>query len=298
MKKRTIIFLSLFFILTFIFVGCVSNLNDEQSLEKATVSVLLTDRPVSDVDGLLVFIKDVYFTYEINGEFENSTPVEINKEYDILTLAGTETHLFDFELPVNAQLESIHMNVSNIATVVIGGNEYSVSVNGSGESDLENYSKITIPNVGITISDDGELVIDFDVVRSLKQVGNPLDNSYKLTPVLKPTFRRRHATDIFLIKGNIVDSTNNNSPVAGAVVTLSSTSITGDSTILRVTLSNDEGNFCLGKFENGEYDIKVYTNLEFAGDNSEINFDNEISDYATTIQVNSDNIDLNIKLGQ
>ncbi|GAB6189824.1 hypothetical protein JCM30566_15660 [Marinitoga arctica] len=294
MKKRNIVFLSLFFVLTFMFVGCISNLNNEQPLENATVSVLLTDRPVKDVDGLLVFIKDVYFTYEINGESENSTPVEINKEYDILTLAGTETHLFDFELPINAQLESIHMDVSSVATVVIDGDEYTVSVNGSGEGVTENYSKIIIPNVGITISDDGELVIDFDVVRSLKQVGNPQNNSYKLIPVLKPTFRRKNVNDIFFIKGNIIDSIDNS--VNGAIITLSSTSITGESTILRVTLSNDKGEFNLGKYPNGEYDIKVYTNLNFADDGSEIDFNNEISDYATTIEVNSDNVEINIKL--
>nr|WP_280996298.1 DUF4382 domain-containing protein [Marinitoga okinawensis]CAI4093970.1 Hypothetical protein PMO1_18 [Marinitoga okinawensis] len=283
MSKKRVFFISLLLIiLSFSLVGCFSaKISDKDSSlnEDASLEVLLTDNPISDIDALKVFIKDMYFTYDLNGESYESTPVLVNKEYDVLSLAGTEVSLFTFKIPKGAELGTIHINVEQNATVVINNTEESITVAANG--------KLVIPNVGIDINNDGELVLDFDVASSLKSIGN----SFMLIPVLKPSFRGKNVSDEFIIKGQILDVSNN--PVSKAVITLSSTP-TDESTILRVTLSNKNGKFYLGKYPNGEYDIDVYTtNITLP-----IDFDSLVSDYSTTITVNSENVNITINLDQ
>lgn len=287
MNKKRIFFISLLLlILSFTLVGCFSAKTPENN-QNVTLDVLLTDRPISDVASLTVYIKDMYFTYDLNGESHVSTPVSINKEYDILSLAGTEVSLFNFEIPEGAELETIHMDVNSEATIVVNGLSLKVAVNANG--------KIIIPNVGIEINNDGELVLDFDVASSLKSTGT----GFRLIPVLKPTFRRKNAADLFTIQGKIFDHLNNDSPVSKAVITLSSTPIaTDESTILRVTLSNKDGEFYLGKHSNGEYDINVYKDITLPDNDNDINFGSLISDYSTTVTVNSENINITINLNR
>ncbi|MBM7558427.1 DUF4382 domain-containing protein [Marinitoga litoralis] len=278
MKKNYV--LILLFTLIVLLSSCfnVDKLNDE----KINLKVLLTDKPISNIDSLFVHIEDIYFTYELNGESFETTPVTINKDYDILSLAGTEVSLFNFEIPEGAELGVIHMDVNKNATAVINDDEKNVIVAANG--------KLVVPNVGINVNYDGELVIDFDVARSLKITGN----GYKLIPVLKPSFRRKNATDIFSIKGKVLDVSEN--PVSKAIITLSAT-ITDEPTIIRVSISNKYGEFYLGKHPNGEYDIKIYTNINLPDDeNSDINFDDFVTDFSTTVIINSDDINLNIQL--
>jgi hypothetical protein len=62
-------------------------------------------------------------------------------------------------------------------------------------------------------------------------------------------------------------------------------------------MSNKYGEFYLGKHPNGEYDIKIYTNINLPDDeNSDINFDDFVTDFSTTVIINSDDINLNIQL--
>ncbi|WGS64936.1 DUF4382 domain-containing protein [Marinitoga aeolica] len=284
MSKKRIFFISfLLLILSFSLVGCFSE-KVPSATKNVSLDVLLTDRPVSDIDELHVFIKDIYFTYELNGESFESTPVTINKDYDILSLAGTEVTLFSLDIPEGSELGTIHMDVEQEATVIITNNNYTATVAANG--------KLVIPNAGIDVNADGELVIDFDAASSLKQIGNT--NNYKLIPVLKPSFRRKNSTDIFAIKGKVLDVSEN--PVSKAIITLSAT-ITNEPTIIRVSLTNKDGEFYLGKHENGKYDINLYTNVILPED-GEINFDSLASDYSTTLYINSEDVNITINLNQ
>ncbi|WP_129410065.1 DUF4382 domain-containing protein [Marinitoga lauensis] len=277
MKKIAYVLLVVL-ILSFSLTSCITSINDDANVPKSTVKVLLTDRPVSDVDSLWVYIKDFTYTYKTeDGETINSTPIYIEKEYDILSLAGTETSLFSFEIPENSTLVNLKMTVTD-ATVTISGTNYPVTLK---------KEEILIPNVDINIGEGGELVLDFDVVRSLHQIKN--NDTYMLSPVLKPTFRRGLADDLYLVKGNII---NNSEPVSKAIVTISD-----DSTILRISFSDDNGNFCLGKYENGNYIINVYTsNIDLPDENIDLDLSSYTPDATENITINSANLELNIDI--
>ncbi|KLO24445.1 hypothetical protein X275_00200 [Marinitoga sp. 1197] len=278
MKKIAYILLVLL-ILSFSLISCVANVNEDADVVNSTVKVLLTDRPVSEVDSLWVYIKDFTYTYEtIDGETVTSTPISIEKEYDILSLAGTETTLFNFEIPENSTLVNLKMTVKD-ATVTIAGEDHSV---------ILMKSDILIPNVDINIGEGGELVLDFDVVRSLHQMGN--NDIYKLSPVLKPTFRRGNANDLYLVKGNITD---NSTPVSKAIVTISD-----DSTLLRITFSDKNGNFHLGKYKNGNYTINVYTNINLPDEDVDLDFSLYTPDATKIITIDNSDLDLNIDISK
>ncbi|WP_197073319.1 DUF4382 domain-containing protein [Marinitoga sp. 1155] len=260
-------------------ISCVANVNEDADVVNSTVKVLLTDRPVSEVDSLWVYIKDFTYTYEtVDGETVTSTPISIEKEYDILSLAGTETTLFNFEIPENSTLVNLKMTVKD-ATVTIAGEDHSV---------ILMKSDILIPNVDINIGEGGELVLDFDVVRSLHQMGN--NDIYKLSPVLKPTFRRGNANDLYLVKGNITD---NSTPVSKAIVTISD-----DSTLLRITFSDKNGNFHLGKYKNGNYTINVYTNINLPDEDVDLDFSLYTPDATEIITIYNSDLDLNIDISK
>ncbi|NUU99741.1 hypothetical protein XO12_06395 [Marinitoga sp. 1154] len=278
MKKIAYILLVLL-ILSFSLISCVANVNEDADVVNSTVKVLLTDRPVSEVDSLWVYIKDFTYTYEtVDGETVTSTPISIEKEYDILSLAGTETTLFNFEIPENSTLVNLKMTVKD-ATVTIAGEDHSV---------ILMKSDILIPNVDINIGEGGELVLDFDVVRSLHQMGN--NDIYKLSPVLKPTFRRGNANDLYLVKGNITD---NSTPVSKAIVTISD-----DSTLLRITFSDKNGNFHLGKYKNGNYTINVYTNINLPDEDVDLDFSLYTPDATKIITIDNSDLDLNIDISK
>ncbi|KLO24373.1 hypothetical protein X274_03985 [Marinitoga sp. 1155] len=278
MKKIAYILLVLL-ILSFSLISCVANVNEDADVVNSTVKVLLTDRPVSEVDSLWVYIKDFTYTYEtVDGETVTSTPISIEKEYDILSLAGTETTLFNFEIPENSTLVNLKMTVKD-ATVTIAGEDHSV---------ILMKSDILIPNVDINIGEGGELVLDFDVVRSLHQMGN--NDIYKLSPVLKPTFRRGNANDLYLVKGNITD---NSTPVSKAIVTISD-----DSTLLRITFSDKNGNFHLGKYKNGNYTINVYTNINLPDEDVDLDFSLYTPDATEIITIYNSDLDLNIDISK
>ncbi|APT76704.1 hypothetical protein XO10_09480 [Marinitoga sp. 1135] len=250
MRKVSYLLVALL-ILSFALVGCVNTQEELKTEETSTVKVLLTDMPLNTIDKLDVYIESFGYKYSINGTSYDGTPVEINKAYDILSLAGTETSLFSIELPASAVLSQITLTVKD-ATVTINDQEYPVELK---------LNEIKIQNVDIEIGEGGELVLDFDVVRSLHVQGNLTSPEILLSPVLKPTYRRGLADNHYLIKGEVVNGTD---PVSMAVVTISD-----DSTILRATLTDDNGVFCLGKYEDGNYTIEVYSNIDVTKDLSE-----------------------------
>ena len=282
-KKNNLFIVILLAILSFSLIGCFSSESSNDS-NNVSLEVLLTDTPISEIDSLYIDIKDIYFKYNIDGETKISTSISINKKYDILSLAGKEQSLFTIHIPKGSELKDFYINIDKNATVVVNGDNKAVSVNSNGN--------LIIPNLGIYVTNDGELLIDFDVVESLKYT----KDGFTLNPILKTTFRRKNATDIFKIEGKVLDIEN---IVEKAVITLSTTTLSNEATILKVSLTDENGNFYLGKHNNGEYDIKIYRAFQLSENEGEIiDFDSLVSDYSTTVSVNSEDVNITINLEQ
>lgn len=234
-----------------------------------TLEVLLADKPVKDIEKLKVDISSFSYHYAIADEGVWATPTNVSTSVDILSLAGTEVSWLKINLPENATLTQIRFEVES-ATVTVAGVENSVI--------LPNKT-VHLPKVDISAV-DGELVLDFDLVRSLHYNGN----KYILTPVLKPTFRRGN---VFSIKGTAVEASL---PLKHAVVALFPTD---ESTILRLTLTRKDGSFYLGKWKNGTYVVKIFKNLELPDESEDLVLPTENVSRTVTIEGKDVTVDFN-----
>jgi hypothetical protein len=143
------------------------------------VPVYLTDNPSFGIEQLQVKISDVTYHYSLNGEGYDATATLLENEFDLLSLAGTEVQFFEMELPEGAKLEWIRLYV-DAATAVVNNYEVSVEVPSK---------KIKVIKPVIVQSGD-EIVLDFDIARSLRVVQGK--DQYILRPVIVPYHRERH----------------------------------------------------------------------------------------------------------
>jgi hypothetical protein len=143
------------------------------------VPVYLTDNPSFDIEQLQVKISDVTYHYSLNGEGYDATATLLENEFDLLSLAGTEVQFFEMELPEGAELDWIRLYV-DAATAVVNGQSETVNI-------PSRKIKIIKP---IIVQSGDEIVLDFDVARSLRVVQGK--NQYILRPVIVPYHRERH----------------------------------------------------------------------------------------------------------
>ncbi|PLV60432.1 DUF4382 domain-containing protein [Thermotoga sp. KOL6] len=159
--------------------GCVL-LNSGGSFTK--VPVYLTDNPAFDLQALWVKVSDVEYHYSLNDEGYTATATLFNDEFDLLSLAGTETQFFEMELPEGAMLQWIKINLQSSATAVTSSGTISVRI-------PSEKIKIVKP---VIVQNGSEIVLDFDVARSLKIVQTGNNSEYILRPVIVPYHRERH----------------------------------------------------------------------------------------------------------
>lgn len=269
---RKVLVISSLFIILFAFFGCL-NLFEKTT----TVSLLLTDRPVSDIDKLTVDISSFTYHYSVGDEEGQwATPTNVATTIDILSLAGTEVSWFNIELPENASLTQLRLTIEE-ATVTVGGEEYPVEVKNKD---------VKVIKSALNILSGGELVLDFDLARSLHQKGS--SNVYILNPVLKPTFRRGK---LYFINGEVLEFGN---PLKLSIVALMPTD---ESTVLRITMTNKYGEFNLGKWKDGEYLIKVYKNVELPDETGDLDLLSLTEDASEIVTVSGEDVfrSINVK---
>jgi len=243
MKKAVYIFLAALLLVLLSSCTQIGNLQNEEenTVEQESAAVYLTDRPLADVDQLIVSIPSVTYHFEIEGEASDVT-VNVATEVDLLSLAGTEVKFFDLsQIPEDATLAWIGMNIAD-ATAVVDGEEYPVKV----PSDM---IKVL---VNATVSSDTEVVLDFDVSRSLIYIPSPVKEfRYILKPVITHYMRNKHMAKVY---GKVTDEDGN--AVDFALITLTKED---ESTPMRFTLTSRKGFYMMGGIMEGKYTISVYT---------------------------------------
>lgn len=246
----------------------------------ANLRVYLTDKPLRYIDNLWVKIGNVSYHYCFDGEEVWKDATVTCDLFDLLTLAGTEVEFFNIDVPEDATLTQIRMSVE-AATVTTNGQEFPVTIPSS---------EIKIPMKSI-VRDGDEMVLDFDVVQSLKVTGS---GKYILRPVLIPFYReRKEYQNRYEIGGTLLAS--DATFVEKALVILLPED---ESTFLRTTLTNKDGEFELGKWPEATYTISIYLDFEISAE-TEDNYENfdlttiSSPDYTTKIFLNKD-IDLNV----
>jgi hypothetical protein len=234
----------------------------------ASIPVYLTDKPLlGNIGNLYVDLGNVEYHYEVDGE-GTKVNVAVSVTIDLLTLAGTEALFFDMDVPEGATLTWIQFDVLD-ATAVVSGIKESVKIP-SGRIKII---------VNSNIEDGDEFLLDFDVSQSLKRAGWDLI----LTPVVHLAKRNRMKSDKYDIYGVVEDGSGTVLP--GIVVGLLDED---ESTVLRTTLSKDDGSFRIKSVKNGTYTLAFY-------DFEEIE-DEDLLDMepATKISVTVDGTDVNV----
>ena len=245
----------------------------------ANLRVYLTDKPLRYIDNLWVKIGNVSYHYCFDGEEVWKDATVTCDLFDLLTLAGTEVEFFNIDVPEDATLTQIRMSVE-AATVTTNGQEFPVTIPSS---------EIKVPMKSI-VRDGDEMVLDFDVVQSLKVTGS---GKYILRPVLIPFYReRKEYQNRYKIEGTLLV---NGAAFEKALVVLLPED---ESTLLRTTLTSKDGEFKLGKWTEATYTINIYLDFEISAE-TEDNYENfdlttiSSPDYTTKIFLNKD-IDLNV----
>jgi len=261
-------------LLVLILAGCATI----PTVGDANLKVYLTDKPLQDIDSLWINVGNVSYHYDLgDGDGVWAEATVTNNVFDLLTLVGTEVEFFDIVVPEGATLTQIKMEVV-AATVTTLGQDFGVTIPSS---------EIKIPMKSI-VRDGDEIVLDFDVTRSLKLTGN---NNYILKPVLIPFHRERHEYQHrYEIEGEVF--VNGEGFEKALVVLLPD----DEATVLRLTLTNKDGEFCLGKWEEATYTLNVYLNFNIFAENEEFGLP-ATPDYSTKVSLNGD-LNLNISISQ
>ncbi len=239
---------------------------------ESKVGVYLTDRPLKDVESLEVYIDGASYHYETDST-ALTVNVELSTTVDLVSLAGEEMELFEMDIPEGATLVWISLNIED-ATVTISGEEYPVKVVGKDV-------KIMIHQV---IS-DGDLILDFDVSRSLVEAGSPFHPFYILKPVLVP-FVGHGSHPIYTVEGKVYED---GEPVFRALVAL----LDEDSTSLRTTLTRRDGSFRIRGVKSGEYELYVFSNPSILSGGDLLD-ELDSADYSTDVSVDDSDVDLGV----
>lgn len=221
--------------------------------DSSKVSVYLTDYPISSLEEFFVDVNAITINYEtLDGTDSKTTLVE--KKLDLLTLAATETELFNFDISSDATIESIKVNIGNPATATINGKYYTVKISGSENLDSKD---INIAGVSIKVGPDGkDLIIDFNVAESIIYTGI---NNYKMVPVLKLNYRDRNQKRNYFY-GEISSNSNLKWFLR----------LTENETAVATTMTNMFGDFRFGGVEEGNYVLNIYNPININFKDSEI----------------------------
>ena len=243
MSKRFLFFVFAIILSVFL-VSCTGLTTGNEDTSK--VRVYLTDAPISGLEEFFVDINAVTINYETPDGTDSTTNL-VERNIDLLTLAATETELFDFDISPDATIESIKVNIGNPATATINGNEEIVSVMGARNSPNRD---INIAGVSINVGVDGkDLIIDFDVAESIILTGT---GDYKMKPVLKLNHRERDQQ-----RKNFFGEISGDSQWF--------LRLTENDTAVATTMTNSTGEFRIGGVEDGDYILNIYNpaNINF-----------------------------------
>ncbi|MGM0641363.1 MAG: DUF4382 domain-containing protein [Thermotogota bacterium] len=243
--SRKLVFFVFAIVLSVFLVSCTGLTGDNE--ETSRVGVFLTDKPISGLEEFFVDINAVTINYETPDGTDSTTNL-VERNIDLLTLAATETELFDFEINPEATIESIKVNIGNPATATINGNSEPVYVMGMGTSPSRD---INIAGVSINVGENGkDLIIDFDVSESIIYV--PGMDEYKMKPVLKLNHRERNQE-----RKHFYGEISGDSQWF--------LRLTENDTALATTMTNSSGEFRFGRVEDGNYILNIYNpnNIEF-----------------------------------
>ena len=175
MKRIALASLATLVVALFIF-SCSKN---DSSTGKARMQVYLTDDPGA-YDAVYIDVQDV--RYNVTGDTANgwqSLPGVQAGQYDLLRLVNDDdTLLVDAEIPAG-RVEQIRLVLGPNNYVVIGGQQYPLETPSAQQSGLKlNIHQDVIEGVMY------QLLLDFDVARSIVQTGN---GRYQLRPLIRTT---------------------------------------------------------------------------------------------------------------
>ncbi len=254
----------------------INNPSDGMNQSSTTVlTFYITDRPVRDLDSLYIYIDSIEVLYEKDG-MENSTTVIVDKTYDLLSLAASEETLqmvSDMSAGVSIKGFKLHLGVATALFENEDGNETKRRIYKGGICDVDFSLELNIP---------AEILFDFDLLASLENMGD----SY----VFKPSVKAYLKNDLtkFYIKGLVFEDEYEPCNKCGVILINEE-----ESTVLRFTITNDEGYFILRSLEEGTYTLAVFADysprdLKDEGDVKELL---EESDYSTKLSLFGGNID-------
>lgn len=228
---KRIMYVTIIGLLMVQFTSCTKT---DDSSEKASLSVQLTDAP-ANYDAVMIDVQGV----EIKGE--NDSAVMLNTEagmYNLLDLTNGVNILIatgDIEPGTVSQIRLI-LGTNNFLTV--DSVDYPLSTPSAQQSGLKLQIHQTF-EAGVAYS----ILLDFDASQSIIPKGN---NEYQLKPVI----RTIDAAISGSIKGSITP--------AGTIATVSATS---DGINFYSSVTNEDGNFLIAGLPVGIYDITITPDL-------------------------------------
>ena len=250
-----------------IFTNCSTD-NDKSKV--ITVNVYLTDKPLSSIKNLWVDINKVYYSIGISDAPASVVELETATTVDVLSLAGASTLLFKIEnVEEGESLLWIKLDIT-AATMTVEDSTYTLGVSTPEEIIIDR-----------SLGEGDSFVLDFDLSRSIVEVGH--SDIYELRPEFN-WWRSGYTSSVYYIKGKVVDSGGD--PVQGAALFL----LTSDeSTIVRFTLSGDDGSFRFDGVSDGTYIVAVFGDFEIPQEDSNIMCLMKASDTSEEININAGN---------
>lgn len=245
--------------MSFVLFSCVG-LQEEELKEEGTNSgillVKLTDAPFPTdlVAEANVIINKIELKVE-EAEFENDKKedrdsfivlFEESVKYNLLELSNGITELLaSVELPEGVYKE-VRLFVSDASVVLTDGTVFDLKVPSGSSSGLKIKIK---PAVYVYPNVENELILDFDVSRSFKVVGNPKNKHGIKGFMFKPVVRAVNNSLSGIIYG--VVSNEQEEKIANAAVTL----FAGKDTITSAR-TNTEGYYAIVGVPEGKYFIE------------------------------------------
>lgn len=214
-----------------LFYSC--SLLEDETPSKGTgkIAIHITDAPfpVDLVEQVLITVDSVGLRHE-GGECETpegSDPAEFECEdgfiilldepvvIDILQLRNGLTELLvDAEIPVG-KYDMVKIFVKEATIIVEPGQSYALKVPGGSTGGLKIFL-----NEPVTVTEEGlaEVLLDFDLSRSIVALGNPKNKKGIHGFIFKPVIRAVDVNVSGSIKGKVVDASDN--AIDKALVTL------------------------------------------------------------------------------
>lgn len=233
--------LSLIILFSFHFLGCGSTTqNPTTPNNMGTLKISLTDAPV-DFEAVNITFSEVSAHIDGNWMILSGQQQTIN----LLEFSnGRTTEIGSADVPVG-EYTQIRLKIA-AAEVVVGEDSHQVTVPSGAQTGLKLITQFTII-AGSTV----ELIVDFDVSRSVVTTGPPSQpKSYRLKPTLRVTSRA--------VTGSISGIVTNpqNLPVAYALAS-------GD-TVTSTIVDKNTGTFMLAFLPEGTYTVALRDTLDYS----------------------------------